>query len=155
MSQNAQRVILIGVMAVLLAYPGVARCDEKGDGDDTHPAIIAHPAVPEETLTDHEVRNAFLGKKTKWSNGEPLVLVTIKDEPVHEAFLRRFINKTPTRFRLYWKSLAFTGKAPTPIALPDEQAVIDYVTNTKGAVGYISLGKAKAAGCKILANHGP
>lgn len=123
-------------------------------GDEVKTAVIANPSVVNEALSEQEVQNAFLGKKTQWNDGNSLTLVTIDNEAIHESFLRQFIKKTPSQFRIFWKKMEFTGKGVSPREMGTEEDVIEFVKKTEGAVGYVSLDKARTSGCKILAQHG-
>lgn len=123
-------------------------------GDDIRTALIAHPSVVNDQLDDQEVQNAYLGKKTQWNDGKSMTLVTLNNETIHESFLRHFIKKTPSQFRLFWKKMEFTGKGVSPRELDTEDEVIEFVKTTQGAVAYVSAEKASSAGCKILAIHG-
>lgn len=140
---------LLPVALALLALPGRTMA-----GDDVPTVVIANPAVADATLTDKEVQNAYLGKKTQWRDGRGMSLVTTSDNRVHESFLKRFIKKTPSQFRIFWKRMEFTGQGVTPRELATEEDVITHVKNTDGAMGYVSADKAAASGCKILAQYG-
>jgi ABC-type phosphate transport system substrate-binding protein len=86
------------------------------------------------------VRNIFLGKKTKWDNGQQIVIVTLKDSETHKNFLKKYIAKTATQFKSYWKKQVFTGKGSVPKSFEKEEDLLDFVAGTEGAIGYVSSG---------------
>jgi hypothetical protein len=66
------------------------------------------------------------------------VPVTLKGGPVHEVFLRNYVGEDPEEFRSQWRKVVFTGEGAMPKAFDSESALIEYVADTPGAVGYVS-----------------
>ncbi|HPW68782.1 MAG: substrate-binding domain-containing protein [Deltaproteobacteria bacterium] len=99
--------------------------------------VVANDSVPVESLSRDAVQEIFLGRKTRWSDGQKIVLATLKEGDDHRDFLRMYVGKTPHQFQNYWKSQVFTGrgKAPDAFTSPDELA--EFVANTPGAIGYL------------------
>ncbi len=99
--------------------------------------VVANDSVPLESLSRDAVQEIFLGRKTRWSDGQKITLATLKEGEEHGDFLRMYVGKTPHQFKNYWKSQVFTGrgKAPEAFTSPDELA--EFVTNTPGAIGYL------------------
>jgi hypothetical protein len=102
------------------------------------PLLIANPSVGDTSLKSSDVQLVFLGKKKKWENGDKIYVVTLKKGPLHEAFLKTHVNKTPSRFSSYWKIATVTGTGIPPKTFASEQELMTYVAGKKGAVGYIS-----------------
>jgi len=102
------------------------------------PLLIANPSVGDTSLKRSDVQLVFLGKKKKWENGDKIYVVTLKKGPLHEAFLKAHVNKTPARFLSYWKIAIVTGTGIPPKTFESEQELMGYVADKKGAVGYIS-----------------
>ena len=68
---------------------------------------------------------------------------------VHEEFLQACIGKNDTAYRAGWRSLVFSGQDSMPKSLDGDAAVVSFVANNAGAVGYI--GKATPHdGVKVL-----
>ncbi len=103
--------------------------------------IIANKGVEENSVNKAELRNIYLGDKSEWSNGEEIKFVILKRGPAHEAFLDAYIKKNPKSFVRYWKKLILTGKAVSPKLVDTENDVLDYVSHTEGALGYVSADK--------------
>jgi ABC-type phosphate transport system substrate-binding protein len=137
-------------LAAALALATAFHCLPAQAGDDVRASLIANPAVVNASLTDQEVQNIYLGKKTQWDDGKSITVVTTGNDLLHEAFLKRFIKKTPSQFRIFWKKMEFTGTGTTPNEIATEDAVIEFVKKTEGAMGYVSSEKAAASGCKVL-----
>jgi ABC-type phosphate transport system substrate-binding protein len=112
--------------------------------------IITNPGIPVSSLKKKEIQDIFTGKKTRWNGNGKIIIATLKDSEVHEEFLREFVNKTPSQFRNFWRRKVFSGEGRMPKTFADEASLIDFVTHTKGAVGYISSATAKPV--KIIKN---
>jgi ABC-type phosphate transport system substrate-binding protein len=112
----------------------------------SHPAkagdviIICNKNVSEDELSRDMVKNIFLGKKTKWSNGNKIMFVIQKKNDVHKSFLKTYVSKTTSQFRNYWKKQVFTGKGRSPKKFHSDREIIEFVTGTKGAIGYVAAG---------------
>lgn len=104
------------------------------------------------TMDAATAKKIFLGKKKKLDSGEKVKLATLKSGSAHEEFLTTIVKKRPDQFNIYWKQLMFTGSGVMPKSFDSDQALIDYVVKTSGAVGYISPeGKGKVpAGVNVI-----
>lgn len=100
--------------------------------------LIGNPSVPTSVLSQYEVKNIFMGSTVTWSDGSEVNIVVQKDSPIHEKFLKKYIQKTSPQFSNHWKKQVFTGKGFAPPSKTGDQAVIDFVSQTKGAIGYVS-----------------
>ncbi len=110
--------------------------------------IVTNPGTDISSLKTKDVKDIFTGKRTRWNGSGKIILATLKDPGVHREFLRRFVKKTPSQFRNFWRRKVFTGEGKNPKAFDSEAALIAFVSKTKGAVGYISSPKRK--GVKIV-----
>ena len=105
--------------------------------DTREPIIITNPKVTATSLTRDEVKNIFLGIKTKWEDGNPITFVILKDETIHNTFLEKYINYTPSKFSKYWRGLIFSGKGKCPKTLKDTNEALQFVAETEGAIAYV------------------
>lgn len=100
--------------------------------------IIVNNSVTQSSLSKEDVQLIFLGKKKKWDNGQRIKVAVLKSGPVNEAFLDKYLNKTPSKYSSYWKIAIVSGTGRPPKSFDSEQELIDYVSKEKGAIGYIS-----------------
>ncbi len=100
--------------------------------------IITHPSVDVNTLSKSSLKSIYTGVTVKWNNGQQIKLTTLEIEDVHQEFARKYTNKSPAQFRSYWIKQVFSGKGVLPKNFKTEKDLIDYVSNTEGAIGYIS-----------------
>lgn len=123
-------ILLLGVVGIIAAAAGIASADVL---------IIGHKNVPETTLTKHDVQEIFLGKRVQWRDHTTIHPVTVKVPQTHQAFLKQYLNKPKAKWNAYWKRMVFTGQGSPPEQVETQEALLEFVVNTKGAVGYIDV----------------
>ena len=107
-----------------------------GDADEV--IIITNKSVPVDALNKEDIKNIFIGKMTRWDDSQKIKFVTIPKSKVHKGFLKEFVKRTPEQYSRHWKKQIFTGKGNKPRSFKTQESLINYVANTKGAIGYIS-----------------
>jgi ABC-type phosphate transport system substrate-binding protein len=100
--------------------------------------IIANEKVPEKVFSKKDIKDIFLGNKSKFKDDKKIVLATLKDGETHKVFLKDYVSKTTSQYSTYWKKLVFTGKGKQPEKFKTEKELVDFVNKTEGAIGYIS-----------------
>lgn len=121
-------ILLLILLPTIL--PGLALADSV--------MVIANPSVPDSLLSKKDVSNIFLGKKSTWDDGRKIVFVILKKSKTHDDFLKTYLSKTATQFDTLWKKKMFTGRGIPPKAMNSDQAMVDFVAKTAGAIGYVS-----------------
>lgn len=111
--------------------------------------IISNTDVPESSVDSNWVKNVYLGNITKWSNNEPIIISILKDKTTHKDFLKEYIHRHPSQFTAFWKNMVFTGRGKMPKEMSSNDEMVNFVANTKGAIGYISSG-TKSDKVKII-----
>jgi ABC-type phosphate transport system substrate-binding protein len=100
-------------------------------------AVVVNKANPIDQLSDDEVKNIFLGKKTTWSDGKTIVPVTQEGTPRHEQFTEGLLGKTVHQFTIYWKKALFTGTGIAPKSFKSDGDVNAFINANPFAIGYI------------------
>lgn len=121
--------LFVAVLAIPL-WAGTARAQEI--------LIIANRAVSVSEISAGQLRDIYTGARTRFSDGNRAFPVLLKGGPVHEVFLSRIVGDNPEEFRVRWRRVVFTGQGSMPKEVSSEQALIDYVSATPGAIGYVS-----------------
>lgn len=134
-------VIFLAIVGMNFSFPGIASADDL--------IVIGNRSVPVSTLTPKEVQRIYLGKMKVWDNGMKIVFVKLGNDKTSERFLKHFVKKNPSMFNKYWKKQVFTGGGKPPKVFQREKDLVKYVSETKGAVGYISS-KSYTDNLKIL-----
>lgn len=104
--------------------------------------VIANKGVSSGSLSKADIQAIFLGDKTKWDDGKPVKIAVLESGSASKSFLQGVVGKTPSQFDNYWKRLIFTGKAAAPKAFDDAASLVQFVSGTSGAVGFVGDGQA-------------
>lgn len=100
--------------------------------------IVVNSSLPVSEITETQLRDIFIGARSRFDNGTRALPVLLKGGPVHEVFLHRHIGETPDEFRTRWRRAVFTGQGSMPKEFSSEAAVIQFIEVTPGAIGYVS-----------------
>ena len=131
-------------LCALIAIAGLAPASPAAAADFK---VVANPSVKASAISADDLKGVFLATKTSLE-GSQVEPVLAKAGAAHEAFLKD-LGKTESALSTYYRSLVFTGKASMPKICASDAEVIEYVSKTKGAIGYVSA-EAKAPGTKTL-----
>jgi ABC-type phosphate transport system substrate-binding protein len=99
--------------------------------------IIANKDVKDTAIKKADLKDIFLGKKVQWKDNTKIRFVTLKESDPHKTFLRTYINKSSQQYSNYWRKMVFTGKGRIPKSFATSAEMIEYVSGTNGAIGYI------------------
>lgn len=125
-----KRLILVmtALLATVLVSP-VAAADY---------ALVVNRENPVSTISSNDVKQIFLGKKTVWDGGAPIMLYIQQDEQVTALFVEDALKKTPQQFQIYWKKALFTGTGKLPIELHGDSDMKKFIAADVKGIGYIS-----------------
>ena len=112
--------------------------------------VVANSDIPTDTLAKDEIQSIFLGEIVKWPNNKMITVVTLKDEALHNRFLKKYIKRTAFQFNNVWRRILFTGKGKPPISVKSEGELLEYVSKTSGAIGYVSSGLMGTKTVKVV-----
>jgi len=131
---------MVTVFLFVLALTSLAPCGEAAEI-----VVVANSKVTDGSLSGDQLKAIFLGQQTSWPSGARVEFVTLKDSSaIHESFLKKYVGRSAAQFSNYWKQQVFTGKGRMPRQFDTEGKLLEYVSATDGAVGYVSAGAAKA-----------
>lgn len=102
--------------------------------------LITNKQNPVSTLSKKKVEYIFLGQTRTWEDNSTIVFAIQNDTDVHDKFLQEYIHKSNYQYSNYWKRQVFTGKGSPPRSFKDERDMIKFVSETRGAIGYVSSG---------------
>ncbi len=129
------------IATTVLPFSGAAFAEEI--------VVIANKDVLLTSIQGDVLSNIFLAKKTQWDNGHKIKFVTLKSCDIQIYFIKTYLKKTPSQYQRYFRTLVFTGKGKSPRAFSTEAEVVNYVSKTGGAIGYVSSG-AETGSVNIL-----
>lgn len=90
------------------------------------------------TLTSNEIKMIYLGKISRWDNGDKIIITVLENGPTHDSFMKNCLHKKNNSFILYWKQRMFTGRGVMPIIFKTENELLEFVKENRGAIGYVS-----------------
>lgn len=106
--------------------------------------VVANESVDNTSLTQSELRQIFTGHKQYWSNGEKIHVVVLEDvHTLHKAFCRENLQMFPYQLSRLWDQLTYSGQGVTPTQVSSQEALLNMVENTVGAIGYADISKVK------------
>lgn len=111
--------------------------------------VIASHQVPDTAISLKQLADIYALKKKYWSN--KILIVPINREAgsdERDNFSERVFKMPTLELSEYWNKLRFEGKQPPLIQISDP-AVIAFVRNMPGAIGYINDDQ-QPAGVKVL-----
>ncbi len=111
-------------------YAGIARAE-------TQIAVIIANDAPRVSLDDTTLRDIYLKRIYLDQAGHPFVPVNLPPgNPLRSAFSAATFHMKGQQLQDYWNRRYFQGISP-PYVLGSEEAVIQFVAETPGAIGYI------------------
>ncbi len=122
-------IVFMALISIVLVSESV------GEGESV---VVANRNVDGGDLSRKEVKNIFLGRKTKLA-GVEVEIVTLEEGDVHDLFLKEMLRKSRYQFTNYWKRQVLTGKGQMPRSFASEGDLLSYLSRTENAVGYVGM----------------
>jgi len=114
--------------------------------------VIANRSVAVSGLDRDDIRKIFLGQKTTWDDGTKIIFVVQDRTKAGDAFLKTYLQKTAAQYDKYWKKQVFSGKGRAPYSFSSNQELVEFVSRTPGAIGYVSAA-TNTGDTKIITVH--
>jgi len=122
-------------MAILLLLFVCLSCSQA-NADSS--AVIVNSSVVQDTLSLKELRSIFTMKQRLWPSGERVsVYVFSNQNAIHKNFCRNKLNVFARQLESVWYRLVYSGTGERPVQVVSEQEMIEKVSQTPGAIGYI------------------
>jgi ABC-type phosphate transport system substrate-binding protein len=126
------------LITCLWLLPGLARA---GGGI----AVIVARNAPHMGLNHSLLRDIYLKKIFVDEGGHELVPVNLPpDHPLRRAFSQGLLHVNGNELENYWNEKYFHGVRP-PYVLGSQNAVVQFVVSTEGAIGYVAECKVDAS----------
>lgn len=133
----SRRWVLAAALALLAVASHSMGVALAGEGERF--VMVVHVSNPEQSLSRVFLAEAFLKKTTRWQNGEQLRPVDQRfDKPIRSSFSESVLLRSAAAIRSYWQQRIFSGRGVPPPALDSDAAVLRYVRQNPGGVGYVS-----------------
>ncbi|HUP91699.1 MAG TPA: hypothetical protein VM074_05575 [Solimonas sp.] len=123
------RVAIMLVAALLTGVQSQALCAE----------VVVNAQQAQDAISRSLLRGMFGMRLRAWPDGTPVRVFVLEDTaPLHMDFCKSVLRMYPYQLRQNWDRLVYSGTGQPPIVLPTEEALLNKVAETPGAIGYIS-----------------
>ncbi|OIQ85457.1 hypothetical protein GALL_327140 [mine drainage metagenome] len=120
------------LLLLLLLWPSLVPA-----ADEAMAVIVA--AGHGKNLRKEDLTLIYKRKKLFWSDGSRVQPVNLPaSSPFRRAFSQAVLGASPEDLEKYWNDIYFQGVSP-PFVLSSEQAVMHFVAETPGAIGYVPI----------------
>lgn len=112
--------------------------------------VILNKSVPDTGISKGDVSKIYLGDQLKWSDNSTIKVAVLKKSKIHKQFLKEYVGRSGSQFKMTWKKLTFTGKGKSPDKMSTVEDMIDFVAQTDGAIGYIPSDSGSPGGVNVV-----
>ncbi len=113
--------------------------------------VVVNDSIELSKISKQQVKSIYLGQQTHWPNGKLIKLFKLPSEhKTHHDFVKNILGIYPYQYNRRWQKLVFSGFAVKPKDVSTEQALLQAVANTPGAIGYIK-DKTTTGGIRYVA----
>ena len=113
-------------------------------------AVVANESVPVEEIDSGDLLDIYTGDVRSWNDGEPVIVFDLKPRGKVKDMFYKFLGKSPSRMKSIWLKRMLAGEGDPPPAIDSEEALLEKIMDTKGAVGFVAEEKVPE-GVKVLA----
>lgn len=106
---------------------------------DAQIAVIANKSVPIDKINKSKLELIYTLQLAKWNDGTRINPVNIKQKSDLKGDFFKYLGRSSSELKKLWMRLFLTGEAKAPKAVETEQAVLETVAKTPGAIGYINI----------------
>ncbi|MEQ9404431.1 MAG: hypothetical protein RIM99_12635 [Cyclobacteriaceae bacterium] len=111
--------------------------------------VIVNNDVSEGSLNSAELRRIYFGFTPKWKGQRK---IRISYERIEDQSFWKLLSTTKSDFNRFWDKRERSDNGLKPVVLSNAESVIDYVSNTEGAIGIIQKSSFEKIGneCKRI-----
>ncbi len=103
-----------------------------------------------DAIKQEEIRQIFLGKKTRWADDTKITFVLFSDRAVLQTFLKAYVGKTSSQYKNYWKKQVFTGKGRIPQSFKRPEDLLSFLAEHDGVIGFSRRGDVDSERVKVI-----
>jgi len=99
--------------------------------------VIVNNSVSDQ-LREKDLRFIFSMKRRQWSDGTAIsVFVLPAANDIHKKFCKEKLGIYPHQLEAVWYRLVYSGMGKAPIKVLSKEQMVEMVSTTPGAIGYI------------------
>jgi len=114
--------------------------------------VVINPAAPVDRLSPDQLKEAYLGDAFFWGSVKIHPAELRLPPELYAGFLQAIASMSPERYEVYWIRKVFREGGMPPRPFESAEALLAYVANTPGAVGFVSAADLGGAHVKIAAH---
>jgi ABC-type phosphate transport system substrate-binding protein len=132
-----KRLKLVVLLIILIKQVSAAPSPDNYAANAVYAVINADTA--QHIISKNKLGAIFKMRLRHWQDGSPITVFVLEDEnPLHRLFCKKILNVFPHQMRKSWNKLVFSGTGQAPVQVTDQQDMIDKISSTPGAIGYLS-----------------
>jgi len=112
--------------------------------------IIVHPQNAVNSISREDLKQIFLGNKTRWKNKDKIVFAVLNDRELYPLFLKNYVGKSLSQYITFWKMQVFNGMGRMPPGFKNQADLIRFVVSSRGAIGFIRFDAVSDKPIKII-----
>jgi ABC-type phosphate transport system substrate-binding protein len=111
--------------------------------------IIANSDVPVSTISQNDLSDIYLLRTHVWDNGSRIVPINRESGSItRNQFSTHILRQRQEALSNYWDKMRYKGLTP-PLIQESDQAVVAFVQNVPGAIGYVNT-NTELKGVKVI-----
>lgn len=107
------------------------------DRESDQIVVIAHEQVTVETLSLQQLRDFYLRDLMSWPDDQTIVLFDLKPRSETKKIFYEYLGKSSSRIKSIWLKKMLSGEGEPPEAVESEEAMVQKVAETPGALGFV------------------
>lgn len=126
---------------LFLSIFGMLACTPFADAlaQDSRLAVIVNEQGTPDELDLKQVKKVFRGEQQRWEGGKKVAIALMKNShPTGNHTASKLYDMSGNELKKYWLSLVFQGNVSAPEFFSSEDALVNYVKTTPGAIGIVS-----------------
>ena len=109
-------------------------------------AVIVHPSIGFNELSDDNISRLFLGKAKSFPNGEMAIPINQDEGSASRTkFQDTLVKKNASQYKAYWSQLVFTGKGTPPKDAGKDADVKKLIGSNPNMIGYIDAAQVDSS----------
>ena len=108
-------------------------------------AVIAHPDVPADTLSQARVFDIYAQDVKFWDGHLPVELFDLRERGDTKRMFYRYLGKSTTQMKSIWMKRLLLGESRPPTGVDSDAAMLESIATTPGAIGYVSVDVDRSA----------
>jgi ABC-type phosphate transport system substrate-binding protein len=143
--------VIAGALGLLVPLALGAVDPAQGESAAAPPyVVIVHPDNDIDSIERKWLAEAFFKRKTRWSSKLAIQPVDAKPSATaRERFSKDVLKRSVSAVKSYWAQRIFSGRDAAPPELANDEAIVTYVLEHPGGIGYVS-GGADLKGAKVV-----